>query len=112
MRTCIRGPRQIRSARVPVHAYRLRSGDLLWRPDSSLWACRRSQNVRAQGAVRLEAEFSMETEPVVRYVRDAHAVPRGPGHSQGDERHRGADPLLAEFRDHGHVDARDAGAEE
>ena len=54
----------------------------------------------------------METEPVVGDVRDPHSIPRRLCHPEGDERHRGADALLPEFRDHGHVDARDAGAEE
>src|SRR2546428_12523638 len=54
----------------------------------------------------------METEPVVGDVRDSNAVPGGSGHAQRDERHRGADALLPEIRDHGHVDARDTAAEE
>src|SRR5206468_6586698 len=65
-----------------------------------------------QGSIRLETEFSMETEPVVGDVRDPHSIPRRLCHPEGDERHRGADALLPEFRDHGYVDARDAGAEE
>src|SRR6266550_5420744 len=75
-------------------------------------AGQRLRDVGAQGAIRLEAEFSMETEPVIGDMRDPHAIPRRLCHPKGDERHRRADALLPEFRDHGHVDAGDAGAEE
>src|SRR3989440_2268184 len=75
-------------------------------------AGQRLRDVGAQGAIRLETELSMETEPVVGDVRDAYSIPRRPCHPEWDERHRGADAMLPEVRDHGHVDARDAGAEE
>src|SRR2546421_12295434 len=110
MRTFMQGPKPIRLARIPDHAYRLWLGPI--RCPDALPFGRCSQNVRVQGTVRLEAEFSMETEPVIGDVRDPYAVPGGSGHAQGDERHRGADALLPEIRDHGHVDARDAAAEE
>src|SRR2546422_10238863 len=110
MRTFMQGPRPIRLARIPDDAYRLWLGPI--RCPDALPVCRCSQNVRVQGTVRLEAEFSMETEPVVGDMRDPYAVSGGSGHAQRNERHRGADPLLPEFRDHSHVDARDAAAEE